>query len=306
MSRFSPHNRTAHERTWSVHGPAGKPSAGKWWWTLALLAVGGNVAVGQEVVQLEVEVEVEEAAEAEEVLLAVQPAFTDENFDQWVFRQHSSAAGARKSMVDQLAVVAGDVHRACKLSTAQQEKLRLAGQGDINRFFDRYEEVKKQFQLKKHDQQKMNEIWQDINPLQTTLMAGVFHADSFLYKSLQNILTEEQYLRYEQVNAARSDFRHRAMIELTINVIEQGVPLQQTQRKQLLELLVAETTPSRRPGQYDYYLILWQLSRLPEQRLRAILDDVQWKVLHQQLNQAKGMEAWLKRQGMLPEKDEAV
>ena len=76
------------------------------------------------------------------------------------------------------------------------------------------------------------------------------------------------------------------------------------QRQQLTELLVTETTPSRVSGQYDYYYVMWQLSLIPEDRVKRLFDDVQWKVLAQALNQAKGMEAWLKRSGALPEEDE--
>jgi hypothetical protein len=260
--------------------------------------VGVSVAGAQDL--LEIEVEIEEAQDA----FVVQPQFTDENFDQWVFQQHSSAAGARKSMIDQLTVIAEDVQRTCELTTTQKNKLSLAGRGDINRFFDRYDEVKKQFHLKRHDQQKMNEIWQDISPLQMTTNSGLFQSDSFVCKSLRNILTQEQYERYHQAERERREFRHVAVIGLTVHTLEQSVPLRDDQRQQLTELLVTETTPSRVSGQYDYYYVMWQLSLIPEDRVKRLFDDVQWKVLAQALNQAKGMEAWLKRSGALPEEDE--
>jgi len=49
---------------------------------------------------------------------------------------------------------------------------------------------------------------------------------------------------------------------------------------------------------------MYQISKLPENKLQAILDKTQWKVLNQQLDQSRGMERWLKQSGYLPDDDE--
>jgi hypothetical protein len=51
---------------------------------------------------------------------------------------------------------------------------------------------------------------------------------------------------------------------------------------------------------------LLQLSRLPEGRLTAILNDDQWGKLHPQMTAAKGMEATLKQGGYVPAKGVVV
>ena len=65
-------------------------------------------------------------------------------------------------------------------------------------------------------------------------------------------------------------------------------------------MLLEETKPPRKFGhQYDYYVIMWQAAKLPEDKLKPLFDDVQWKVLNQQFAQMQGMEQWLKQFGVL-------
>jgi hypothetical protein len=242
---------------------------------------------------------------AEAVKVEVRPAWTDENFEQWVFQNQRNAQGARQRLDSQLALQTDDVARVCSLTGAQKTKLQLAGRGDIKAFFDRYEEVKKKFQAVKHDQQQFNQIWQDISPLQMTLQAGLFHEDSIFHKSLRNTLTDEQFVRYDVVARERRTFRHRAKIELVVAALEQSTPLLDEQRRKLIELLVRETRPLRKSGNYDYYALMLQVSRIPEAKLRLLFDEAQWRGLSQQVNQAKGYEQWLKQMGYLLEPDEA-
>ena len=102
----------------------------------------------------------------------LQPA-TDDLLDQWVFQRDRDAAGARKRLDAQLALQVEAIDRACALTDAQKQKLRLAGRGDIRRFFDRYEAVKQRFQLMRPDAQKLDELQPDIRPLQLTFARTV-------------------------------------------------------------------------------------------------------------------------------------
>lgn len=231
------------------------------------------------------------------------PVVPDEQFDQWVFQQDRTAAGARQRLDSLLALRVEDIERACKLTDAQMKKLQLMGRGDIKRFFDRCERVKQRFQLIKHDEQKFQEIWQDISPLQMTLQAGLFHEASLLYKSLPNTLSGEQLARYDAMARERHEFRHRANIELVVAMLEQGMPLRDAQRRDLITLLTNQTKPARKSSQYDYYVLLFQLDRLPEEKLKLLFDGTQWNALNRQLAQYKGMEPFLKQNGLWPDED---
>jgi hypothetical protein len=240
--------------------------------------------------------------------VAARPAYTDEQFDQWVFQQQVNASGARRRLDSLLALQTSEIDRVCQLSDAQKKKLQLAGRGDIKRFFDRYEKVKQRFQKVKHDEQKFQEIWNDINPLQMTLQAGLFHDDSFLHKSLRNTLTDEQFARYDVVACDRRALRHRAGLEMVVAVLEvQGSPLREEQRREFLTVLTNKTKPPRKSSQYEYYFIMFQLARLPESDVKPLFDNMQWKVVTRLLAQVKAAEPWLRQSGQLPdEADEAA
>jgi hypothetical protein len=243
-------------------------------------------------------------AGAQAQVMAARQAWSDEQFDQWVFQQDRNASGARQRLDRFLALRVEDIDRACRLTDAQKKKLQLAGAGDVQRFFDRYDAVKQKFQLMKDDEQKMQQIWQDISPLQTSLQAGLFHDDSLMAKSLHNTLTGEQFTRYDAIARERRAFHHRATIERAVAMLEQGMPLRAAQRRELTTLLTNQTKPPRKSGQYEYYVIMFQLGRVPEERLKALFDNTQWKVVNRQLDQYKQMEPLLRQSGQWPEEED--
>lgn len=235
----------------------------------------------------------------------MQPVFADENFDQWVFQNQGNAQAGRKRIETMLALQSDEADRVCALSDLQKKKLQLAGRGDIKRFFDRVEEVRKKFQLVKNDQNKFQEIWQEIQPLQTSLSAGLFGDESIFRKTLRKTLTDEQSAQYDKIEQERRTYRYRAKIEFSVAMLDNGLPLNDEQRQRLVALLLAETKPPKRFGPYDYYVVMVQMAKLPEDKLKPLFDDVQWRMLRQQLNNMRAMEQWLRQTGTLSDGDEA-
>jgi WD40 repeat protein len=156
-----------------------------------------------------VEAQVQMRAQAMAVI--VRQRWTDEQFDRWVFQQHDRAA-ARQWFDSQLTIQIERIDQAYGLTEAQKQKLRLAGRGDIKRFFDRYESVKQKFQLIEQDAQKLQAIWQDVQPLQAAV-SDLFQGDSLLFKSLPNTLTAEQLARYEALARERRAFAQVRLLE---------------------------------------------------------------------------------------------
>lgn len=245
-----------------------------------------------------------QAAAVRNRVVRVQNQWTDENFDQWIFQQDRNPTGARNRLNSALVMHLEAIDRASQLTDAQRKKLQLAGRGDIKRFFDRYETVKQKFHLVKDDQQKMQQIWQDIGPLQTSWQAGLFDGDSLFYKSLHNTLTSEQRTRYDAVERERREFSHCASILQVVAAWEQSVPLRKAQRRELITLLSDQTKPPRKLGPYGYIFIMFQLSQLPEKKLKPIFDETQWKIIGRNVVQAKQWGQYLRTVGILGNDDE--
>lgn len=233
-----------------------------------------------------------------------QVGFTDEQFEQWVFQQYGNAATARTKLKESVELYIEDIHQACTLTDAQSHKLRLASQGDIERFFRKFEDVKKKFQAVRNDQQKVNQIFQDISPLQAQMNSGLFGRDSLLQKCLVNTLNRPQFLKFAIVDKERRRFAHESKIGLAILMLDQAAPLTADQRRKLTELLRNETKPLRSAGRYDYYAMMYQISMISADKLKPLLDDIQWQVFNQQLAQMRGMEQWLKQNGVLSDADD--
>lgn len=234
-----------------------------------------------------------------ETPVEAQVGFTDEQFEQWVFQQYGNAASARARLKEALELHIEDLNGVCSLTSSQTAKLRLAGRGDVVRFFRRFETVKAKFQKVRNDQQKVNQIWQDISPLQVEISTGLFHCDSLLHKSLVNTLNREQFLKFAAYEDERRLFRHKAKVQLVITMLDNAAPLTSGQRETLIGILENDVKPLKKPGQYDYYAMMYRVSDIAEEKLKPHLDEIQWKVFNQHINQYRGMEQWLKQNGFL-------
>ena len=53
-------------------------------------------------------------------------------------------------------------------------------------------------------------------------------------------------------------------------------------------------------GQNDYYVVLYQLSLIPEAKIQPVFEDYQWRFLKRQIEQGRRMEKSLKQQGFVP------
>ncbi|MEX2139254.1 MAG: hypothetical protein WD894_08340 [Pirellulales bacterium] len=242
------------------------------------------------------DVEPPKAAEANE-----QPqVFVDvANIDQWIFQGRGNADSARQRLQSALQLQIDELHRVCELTDAQKRKLSLAARGDIRQFFEQVEAIREKFGALQNDANAFNGIWQEIQPLQQKLSRGLFGETSFFAKTLRKTLTPEQTVKYKANVEERRKYRYRAMVEVGVTTLENSVPLRHEQHTALVKLLLEKTQPPQTFGQHDNYVILHQLSTLPENEVKALLDERQWALLQRQVGQFRGMLPVLRQNGIL-------
>lgn len=224
----------------------------------------------------------------------------EEQFDQWLFQGQSTLAAGRTRLETQLRLHLEGIDRVCQLSDDQRRKLQLAGRGDVKRFFDRVEDVRLKFREVRKDQNKVGEIFQRIQPLQQDLQAGLFGDVSLFRRVLPRILTADQFATYGKVEQQRRQFHYQAKVGLAVAMLENALPMEDEQRQKLKRLILAETKPPKRFSPHDYHVVLVQLAKISEAKLKPIFDDDQWKQMSRQKAQMQGMEQFLKQQGVLP------
>ncbi len=225
------------------------------------------------------------------------------NFDANVFQPSRNAKQARSQIETRLRLQLEELNRVCGLDEAQKQKLKLAASSDIKRFFDEVNVIRKRVTLGMLNQNQWNQIWQEIQPLRNRQTMGLFGETSFYAKAVRKTLNDDQMARYEKVVNERRRFRYRASIEIALTNLESSAPLRHSQHEAIVKLLLDETQPPPTFGQYDQYLIIHQLAKLSELKLKPILDDNQWNQMQGQFNQARGMEQFLIQNGLLPKDD---
>jgi hypothetical protein len=270
------------------------------WSTLAIvLAMAGPTARAQDMGDI---IE-EEPPVAQNVVIN---ELHESNFDMWVFGNARNNLSARDRLESLLMLNVDEIERACSLSTAQKQKLLLAGHGDLKHFMDRVAEARRVFNQLRRDQSRINEIFQMTQPLAATLRSGLFGDDSFFAKTLRRTLDAEQAERYREALREKSRFRYLAKVNLAVTNLDAIVGFTADQRRRLIELTINETTPFEKPaGQYESQVVLLKMSRIPEDKIRPILDETRWRLLTRQLQQSRGMEPFLKANGFLGEADPA-
>jgi hypothetical protein len=224
----------------------------------------------------------------------------DSNFDMWVFGGNRNGAQGRKRLDDLLSLQIELLDRECKLDEAQKKKLLLAGRGDAKRFYDRVDVLRRKFQKVKNDQNKIGEIYQEIQPLQLVLNAGPFGEGSIFAKTLPRALKPEQVTKYEEIDRERRRFRYGAKVDGFIARLDNSLGLTDEQRRKIRKVVLDETLPPRSFGQQDQQVVTLQVSKIPEAKLRPIFDEAQWKIVSRQLAQVKGLEFHLKSMGYVP------
>jgi hypothetical protein len=249
-----------------------------------------------------------EAADRQAVAarLAQRNVWPDEQFERWVFQNDGNAATARRRFEALLTLQVEEIDRACQLSDVQKQKVGLMGHGDLKRVFDAFDNAKHRFHLLDNDMNRLQEVMPDIRPVQSSVQNGLFNDDSLLIKSLRHVLTAEQAAKYDAVAKERRAYRHRARIELAVGVLEQALPLRDAQRRDLIDLLIKETKPTRTTGMYDFYLVMYQLGRLPEDKIKPLFSAAEWKVVDRLLAQYKAVVPNLRQNGLIGDDDDVA
>lgn len=254
-----------------------------------ILLASTSLALAQDEVQVD----------EEEVVIDAGFEIAESNFDQWIFGAQTSDHGLKRIEL-LLTLKVDSIDHVCGLTEDQMAKFQLAGQGDIKRFYDDVDAARAKFMKVRRNQNAFNNIWQEIQPLQARVNTGLFGQASFFQKVLKRSLNDEQFAKYEEAERQRWQFRHSARLALVVAMLERTMPLRAKQRERFISVLEEETEPVKVMGQYDYYVALYQLAKVPNQRLMPIFDKAQWKVLQQFKANGLAMEPWLKQQKVLP------
>jgi hypothetical protein len=224
-----------------------------------------------------------------------------EHFDQWVYNMAGGRGEATKHIDNQLRLFVESLQRLFSLTDEQTKQLEFYGRGDIVRFQQQVEQVRARFMEVRKDQQRFNNIWNDIGPLQQRMQTAFFHDQSLLAKSLAKVLKPDQWERYGLWQAERRRFQHLAKIELIIAELETYMPMTAEQRAKVVKLVADAGPTPKMASPYDQILIMYLMSKVSDQEGLAVLDKRQFEVVNKLRQQGRQYGQMLRQNRIIDE-----
>jgi len=223
------------------------------------------------------------------------------SFDRMIYSRNPSEDDARLDVETALAKRIDHLCRAAELLDRQRRKLEVAGRGDVKRLFDRAAEARRGLEAIGDQQAAFLEIRKAGMLFTKERQVVESGGGPLLAKTIAQTLTEEQRAAFEKDADDRRDFRHRAAVRWTAVLLARNVGLLDDQRRRLEAVLMEDTRPPIKFESFDYWIVMYQAARIPEARIRPILDELQWRVLTQEFATAQEWGPQLKRSGVFPE-----
>ncbi len=241
---------------------------------LAILGVAPMTALAEEVEAVDGAGEALDQMDID--VFVLQP----EQFDSWVFNNHT-AESARSQSLARIGLQVDFVESAVPLDAAQRAKLDLAGRGDVHRFFNEFRAIKSSLPTGKVKQDEWQKVWTRTQPLQMKYLAGLHGPGSLFDRAIRTTLATEQLEKYDRMTEDRLKRQYAASVRLTVAEIETRIPLTADQRRRFVDAILSSSTPPRKVGQpyAERYYVMHQIAKVPEETLKAIFTDKEWKRL---------------------------
>lgn len=201
-------------------------------------------------------------------------------FESWVFGG-MSAENARQRLENTGSQRILLLKQHCELTDEQVSKLELAKRGDIVRFFQEVEAVRKKAGVQTPDRGNMAELGKAIAPIQGQWNTGLVSPQSLFVSVLQRILSEDQKSKLREEEERRSVEKNRVHAMSMIKMIEHSVPLTDKQRNKLLDLVVEQTKEVRVDSHLQQYISIQAATQLSDENLAEFLDASQLKGFRQ-------------------------
>ena len=221
-------------------------------------------------------------------------------FDRLVFGGQQGDGFARRQFESALVKRIDLLRRTCGLRDAQCRKLHAAGQGDIKRFLDRVASERSRFREVNDPRSFAVAVQNAARPFVPERAALLAAEGPIFSKALPGTLSDAQRAALEKDARDRLVFRHRAAVRWTAVMLTRSLGLVDDQRRRLEAILLEWTRPPIKFDSNDYWLVMYQASRIPEARIRPIFDNLQWRVLMEEFESARRWGPRLKRGGLLP------
>jgi len=209
--------------------------------------------------------------------------YNPENFDRLCFRNMIASAArdhARLMLKAQLIMT----ESSATLTDDQRQKLMLAGQVDIQRFFAKFESLKRNWVFGSIPQdvfsQQFPKMRESAAPLMAHFQSGLHDNQSLYHKTLAKTLTPQEFELTEAASLKRKQTLYRNLVRATVAALDSRLPLTVKQRDGVIQTVLSNTEPMD-PISYTQpmlFLVLPKFSEVQAQ-LEPLFSEEEWPVV---------------------------
>ena len=207
-------------------------------------------------------------------------AACEPQYDQLRPRSLATNPGERSPLERLLGRRITELKGQCALTDAQVKKLELAGNGDIKRFVDRLEALARKLEDTATGLDGLRTAFADCEALRNSLNNGLFGDGSLLAKTLRKTLSPEQAASRDRSIAQERLQRYERLVRSAVKTLQGNLALRDEQGERLVRQLLTHSRPPKQYGRvFEFAFVVFQLSRLPEDTIKPIFQDRQWREL---------------------------
>jgi len=212
-------------------------------------------------------------------------------FQQYILQQKTEKV-FREDVVAHSHDVIERVKLVCQLDPAQLEKLQLAAEGDVVRFYREFERIKSEVKgVKMDDAQAWQQAWPILSPLYQRVLQGIFDDSSLCHSVVKTTLNTGQLEQFETAEAKRRDYAFKANCKTAIAELSREIPLTGDQRDRLLVIMLSVARPKKSHPRLESMLGMIILSKAIKQiEDESSLDKKQLDHLVKLLERVRGVE----------------
>lgn len=237
----------------------------------------------------------DDRAEAQEgtVVDVVQrvPRLDDELFDLWVFGGNRERH--RQGLARKLDAAVKILDSKYSLSEAEQKKLVLAGQVDLQRYFAEAEVLRQKFHETCGDHRKLRDVHREALEFREAGDSRLFDGSSFFAKVVRRTLN---VVASSRATASRPQQRRSAGGEVVS--LERIASPRLEPSEAMVALLLTENLPIH-VGEEDDILTKYRMTEFSEEQLRPLFDESQWPRVQVVLNVYQDYRAGLEARGLV-------
>lgn len=211
--------------------------------------------------------------------IAQGPAVDPVEFQGWIFGEIGRPEMPLSFLEEQIELQISRISSSIDLSDDQISHLRLAGRGDVKRFYDRMEQVRRHVVALSQEQKDDGSAHRLTMPLRKELRKGLFGGGSLFQKVVVTSLDDQQSAVLQRHLSRLNQLQTEIAVRTFVAKIGCYLPLTSVQRTKLTDVLLENVDSVGGDSNYRFHIVLYRFSCVPRQQYETFFDENQMQMI---------------------------